>query len=463
MSVRRARAEVHAEAHVEAHTEAHAHAHAPTVVRGAALFAVAVVTVVATQFISVSAAASAVGGGTRLADNSNCTIGKLGSSITTAPDQTAVPWEIANAGVSQLSSGSNAVTGAGVKVAIIDTGANATNAQLADAITGGQDFTGGNNDRTDVDGHGTMVASIIGARANANNGMVGIAPGADLLIYREAGCNVTSPPANDEDTLANAIRAAVGAGARIINISQDGCTPDAKLQSAVQYAYESGVLIVTSAGNFGDSQDQDPNTNTNCGVNPVMYPAAYVPYVLSVGAADQDGNVPTWSETGSYVGVCAPGLAIGALFPNGQIVIDSGTSFAAPYVAGLAALIVQAHPDWTPAILMKVLESTASGHGSWNDSAGWGDVNVMNALKADPSHLIGLYGSGPNADGPASAAPKLPGAAMAPIVAAAPSPSVVDQRKGAYIAVAGALLFVVVAVAGTLIARDARRRRQLFL
>jgi membrane-anchored mycosin MYCP len=397
------------------------------------------------------------GGGTRLADSSSCTTSN--TSITAAPDQTAAPWEIANAGGAQLASGPQAATGAGVSVAVIDTGANAANPQLAGAITGGQDFSGsGGNYRTDSDGHGTMVASIIAARPASGKGMIGVAPDAKLLIYREAGCNI--PAGNDEDTLASAIKAAVSAGARVINISQDGCTPNANLQAAVLYAYQHGALVVTSAGNYGDSQDTDPSTNTSCGINPVMYPAAYAPYVLSVGAADQDGNVPSWSETGPYVGVTAPGVGIGALFPDGRIMVDSGTSFAAPYVSGLAALLLQKHPRWTPATLMKVLESTASGHGSWSKSAGWGEVNVIDALKADPTRLTGLFGAGPGADGPASAAPRLSGAAMAPIVAAPPSPNVVNQRKGAYIALAGSLLFVIVVAAGTLIARDARRRRQ---
>ncbi|HEV3169990.1 MAG TPA: S8 family serine peptidase [Actinocrinis sp.] len=399
------------------------------------------------------------GGGTRLADSSSCTTSN--TSITAASDQTATPWEIANAGGAQLVSGPQAATGAGISVAVIDTGANAADPQLAGAITGGQDFSGsGGNYRTDSDGHGTMVASIIAARPAPGNGMTGVAPGAKLLIYREAGCNV--PAGNDEDTLASAVKTAVNAGARVINVSQDGCTPNANLQAAVLYAYQHGALVVTSAGNYGDSEDTDPATNSSCGIDPVMYPAAYAPYVLSVGAADQDGNVPSWSETGSYVGVAAPGVGVGALFPDGRIMVDSGTSFAAPYVSGLAALLLQKHPRWTPATLMKVLESTASGHGSWTKSAGWGEVNVLDALKADPTHLIGLFGAGPGADGPASAAPRLSGAAMAPVVAAPPSPSVVNQRKGAYIALAGSLLFVIVALAGTLVARDARRRRQQF-
>ncbi|HEU5333527.1 MAG TPA: S8 family serine peptidase [Actinocrinis sp.] len=423
-----------------------------------ALAAAALVALVSVGQAAPASANTAGSGGTRLADNSQCTTAN--NNITAAPDQTATPWEISNAGGTQLANGPQAATGEGVTVAVIDTGANGSNAQLAPAISSGRDFANSGGFKTDSDGHGTMVASIIAARPQAGKGMSGVAPGAKLLVYREAGCNVPSPPDNDEDTLASAIKAAADAGARVINVSQDGCSDNANLKAAVIYAYNHNALVVTSAGNYGDSQATDSSTNSSCGINPVMYPAAYVPYVLAVGAADQDGNTPSWSETGSYVGVTAPGVDIGALFPNGQIMIDSGTSFAAPYVSGLAALLIQRHSNWSPATLMRVLESTASGSGSWTKSSGWGEVNVLNALKADATHLAGLYGAGPNADGPASAAPRRHGAAMAPIVAAQPSADVVNQRKGAYIALAGALLFAIVATAGTLIARDARRRRR---
>ncbi len=388
------------------------------------------------------------GGRTRLADNSQCTTQKDGATL--ASSQSATPWETTYANTQ-----SSGLTGAGVKVAIIDTGITGSGSFDYGTMTG-QDFTdSGGVYRADVDGHGTLVASILAAQPSSDNGMVGIAPGVKLMIYREAGCNVKA--GSDETTLAKAINAAVAAGAQIINISQDGYNANAALKAAVINAYKNNVLIVASAGNYGDSQASE--NNTDYGINPVMYPASYAPYLLAVGAANQDGSVADFSETGSYIGVVAPGVDVGGLFPDGKVWLDNGTSFAAPYVAGVAALLLQKHPDLTPAALMKVLESTASGGGKWNKSEGWGLVDATAALSADPGNLqVGLFGAGPNADGPSTSRPAKHGTSMQPIVAVAESQTVIDQRKDAYLAVGAAVLVVLVAIAGTVITRDARRR-----
>jgi type VII secretion-associated serine protease mycosin len=390
-------------------------------------------------------------GRTDLADNGTCTKSE-GSLLE---DQGATPWEISYA---NTQSSSQYGDGSGVKVAVIDTGIEGGDSQLSGAISGGQDFTdSGGVYKADVDGHGTFVASIIAAQKTSRNGMVGLAPGVKLLIYREAGCNVKA--GNDEKTMASAINAAVAANARVINISQAGYVPDDTLKAAVMNAYRNNVLIVVAAGNAGNKDATDPNSNADYGINPTTYPAAYVPYLLAVGAANQDGGVAGFSETGPFISVTAPGAGVGGLFPDGKVHVDDGTSFAAPYVSAIAALLIARHPDWSVSTLIRVLESTASGNGSWNSSQGWGEVDATAALNADPNNLAGLYGAGPNADGPAQARPVTHGIPMLPIVNAAPAQAVVTQRKGAYIALGAAILIVIVAAAGTAIARDARRRR----
>lgn len=404
---------------------------------------------------TAAAATAPAGSGTVTADGSiPCTT--QNSKITPAADQLAQPWEIAAAGLQQLSTGPHPATGQGVTVAVVDTGLDRGDAQVFAGVVGGRDFTGSGGYDTDSDGHGTMVASIIAARPSARNAMVGIAPQAKLLIYREAGCAVAG--GNDEASMAAAINAAVAAGARVINISQDGYTADQALRAAVVNAYQNNVVVVTSAGNNGSSAATQGSENF--GVDPTTYPAAYAPYLLAVGAADRDAAVPSFSESGQYVGLVAPGVAVGALFPNGRIMLDDGTSFAAPYVAAVAALVIQQHPSWPAGTVIKVLEATASGDHRWSASGGWGEVNPVAALNADPAALPGLYGAGPNADGPAAAAPPHRGSAMAPIVSA-PTPQIVlDQRKGAYLALAGAALAVALAGIGTVVARDARARRR---
>lgn len=419
----------------------------PTGSQGAAASGTASTGTVST--VAASSSSASGGGRTYLADDSQCTTQKDGAKL--ASSQSAPPWETTFANTQ-----GSGLTGKGVKVAVIDSGIAGGNSQLNAHIVGGQDFTqSGGVYKADVDGHGTLVTSIIAAQSSSKNGMVGIAPGVDLLIYREAGCNVKA--GSDEATMAAAIDAAVAAGAQIINISQDGYIANAKLRAAVVNAYKNNVLIVASAGNYGSSQASQ--NNTNYGINPVMYPASYAPYLLAVGAATADGGVAPFSETGPYIGVIAPGVQVGGLFPSdGKIWTDDGTSFAAPYVAGVAALMIEKHPTWTVGTIMKVIEATASGGGKWTKSAGWGLVDANVALAADPATVPRLYGAGPNADGPSAARPVTHGISMAPIVAVAEPQAVVDQRRGAYLAVGAALLVVLVMVAGTIIARDARRR-----
>lgn len=403
---------------------------------------------------ALPAAASGTAGASAalLAAPTGCTT--QSPAVTPQATQSTVPWEVQLANPQKLASAGD--NGTGVNVAIIDTGLASSNTQVDHNVTKGAVFsslTGGYQE--DVDGHGTMVASIIAAQGSNQNGMQGIAPDVNLMIYREAGCGSQAT----EDQMAQAINQAVADGAKIINISQDGYQNDSALESAVKNAYNNNVLIVVASGN--DGVDAPTDNATSYGVDPKTYPASYAPDVLAVGAADANGQTPTFSETGSYVGVTAPGVQIGALFPDDKIEIDDGTSFAAPFVTGLAALILQRHPALSPSAVMQILESTASGDGSWNSTDGWGEVNVQAALAASPQSLKGLFGAGPNANGAASQAPTTQAAGMLPIVASPPDPVVADQKREAYTALGSAGVAVVLVVVVSLVVSDARRRRRM--
>jgi membrane-anchored mycosin MYCP len=414
--------------------------------------------------------------------NSNCTT----QSVTQVQDQSAEPWEIAAADPQTLTNvqGSQ-LTGSGVTVAVIDTGV-AQQTQLN--VSSGTVLTGvSTNYANDGDGHGTMVASIIAAQQAPGKGMQGIAPGVTLMSVREAGCDAVQGDGNDEASMAKAIDYAVDHGAQIINISQDGYDNDGDLQAAVQNAYSKGVLIVTSAGNQGD-RDTTDDSGTDYGVNPRTYPASYSPDVLAVGAVDQYGNVAPFSETGSskntyFVGVTAPGVQVGGLEPNGAIAIDDGTSFASPYVAAEAALLMQEHgwqssADDVPARaydLMKIIYATASGAGGYDPADGWGEVDIQKALQtplttADSGNalvppggaiggLIRLQGAGPLADGAASAVNPAARTVVTPEVAAAVNRPAQNQQRWAFIALGVGLLVALVALGGAAVARDAARRR----
>ena len=410
--------------------------------------------------------------------SSNCT----SANVAVNSSQTNTPWEIQAANAGHLTDlQGNQLNGGGVKVAVIDTGIQ-TQSQLSAGdgkVLNGQSTGYGADD----DGHGTMVASIIGAQKAAGvNGMQGIAPGVELLSIREAGCN--APGGNTEDAMADAINTAVAEGAAVINISQDGYDQDSKLFDAVQNAYNQGVVIVTSAGNQGD-RDTTDNNGHDYGVNPRTYPASY-PDVLAVGAVDQYGTVATFSETGSaknsyFVGVVAPGVGIGGLLPNGKIATDDGTSFASPYVAAEAALLIQEH-HWTGSSyrnaaraydVIKLIESSADGDGAYSASVGWGEADIQNALNAhfnnDSNSLVAagtiggltpMLGNGPNADGqPSATTVAADRTVVKPYVAVASNHEADNQQRWAYIALAAALLTALVALAGAAVARDAARRR----
>ena len=436
-------------------------------------FATAATSLVLGTGLGLPEAASAASG------TSNCTV----DSVTKAQDQNAPPWEITAANPSHLDnlSGAN-MTGTGVKVAVIDTGI-AQQGQLS--VPKGAVFNGESGFNADDDGHGTMVASIIAAK-KGGNGMQGIAPDVTLYSMREAGCKAPQGSGNTEGAMASAINQAVQDGVDVINISQDGYDPDTSLSAAVQNAYRHGVVVVTSAGNQGD-RDTTDDGGTDLGVDPTTYPASYTPYVLAVGAVDQYGTVPTFSETGNskagyYIGVVAPGVGVEGLLPNGTLAFDDGTSFSAPYVAAEAALIIEEH-HWEGTgsdvanssrayEVMKIIEATADGNGGYSDSKGWGEVSISAALSAQLGSgdsliapggkipgLTPLLGAGPNNDGAAVASSTGDRTIVKPYVAAAVNEEQQHQQRWAYIALGTALLVAFVALAGSAVARDAARRR----
>ncbi len=442
-------------------------------------FATAATALVFGAGLGFPATAAAAGTVTAASQNSSsCTQ----NNVTTQSDQTQVPWEIGYANPSHLTDASgDALDGSGVTVAVIDTGIQA---QTQLSVSGGEVLNGESRYDADDDGHGTMVASIIAAKKVTGSGTVmqGIAPGVRLHSVRAAGSTAVQGDGNTEDSMADAVNYAVANGAQVINISQDGYDPDTKLYNAIQNAYQSGVIVVTSAGNQGDKDTTD-SSGKDYGVNPRTYPASY-PDVLAVGAVDQNGMVPTFSETGSaantyFVGVAAPGVSVGGLLPNGKIATDDGTSFASPYVAAEAALIIQEHHwagDDTASRaydVIKIIEATADGGGAYSSSEGWGEADIQAALTTqltDGSTLVAtgspisglpkMLGVGPNADGAAatsnSAAKQV---AIKPYVASAANNEAQNQQRWAYMALGGGLLVAVVTLAGAAVARDTARRR----
>jgi subtilisin family serine protease len=249
-----------------------------------------------------------------------------------------------------------------VEIAVIDTGADLSVPEIAARTVRAFDVRSRTSNVRDVNGHGTFVASIAAAYGGD----------ARLLIVK-AG---SSSGAFTDDAESTAIRYAVAHGARIINLSIGGPSTSKVERAAVRFAVSHGVLVVAASGNdYGLG-------------NPVEYPAALLQPVGSNGsggaglvvAASQDGARASFSGSGSWISLAAPGVDVYGAFGKGRYGYGSGTSFAAAQVSGAAALVWAADPALTAQHVARLLEDTASGHGTWAPDLGFGLVDVAAAV-----------------------------------------------------------------------------------
>ncbi|MFF0266850.1 type VII secretion-associated serine protease mycosin [Kribbella sp. NPDC004536] len=266
------------------------------------------------------------------------------------------------------------ITGRGVTVAVIDSGVDADHPQLRGAVLPGRDLLTPGDTRANFDcvSHGTAVASIIAARPVAGIGFRGIAPGARILPIRvsERDASEQQGEAVDATVFAGAIRYAVDAGASVINISLSMYVDQKPVRDAVRYAEQHDALIVAAAGNAHAQQGPDP----------VTYPAAY-PGVLGVGAMTIDGSRLPNSQVGPYVDISAPGGGVlAATRVRGHRYYD-GTSFAAAFVSGTAALVRSADPRLPAAAVAQRLIATVTPAAGPADQYGAGVVNPYRAVQ----------------------------------------------------------------------------------
>ncbi|WP_233255688.1 S8 family serine peptidase [Naasia lichenicola] len=266
--------------------------------------------------------------------------------------------------------------GAGQRIAVIDTGI-ADVPELRGAVVGGTDESGlGSPDgRTPVgDGseHGTLVGSILAGRGDGGSGVIGVAPDAELLSISVA---FGEGPVGTEDQIANAVRWAVDNGADIINMSLTTNTLDwpTSWDDAFLYAFEHDVVIVAAAGNRG------------AGTAEVGAPAT-IPGVVAVAGVDKDGDASAdASSQGITLAVAAPSEQLIGIQPDGEPVYWSGTSGAAPIVAGIVALIRAAHPELDANSVIQRLIATAKPQSSTvpDPLYGYGLVDADAAVRAD--------------------------------------------------------------------------------
>ncbi|WP_416382740.1 type VII secretion-associated serine protease mycosin [Nocardia brasiliensis] len=366
--------------------------------------------------------------------------------------------------------------GAGQKVAVIDTGVN-RHPRLP-ALQPGGDYVSDTDGTVDCDGHGTLVAGIIAAQPHPGDAFTGVAPDAEILSIRQLSLAYEKkdrggdrPPGTIRAdgygsvlTLAAAVVRAVDLGATVINISEVACSPagsdpaDSSLGAAVKYAYDRNVVVVVAAGNVeSDGPCKTQNEGTGWGaVNTIASPAWFSRYALAVGSVDADGKPSDLSLHGPWVGVAAIGRNIVSLDskPGGVGLVNGvqtsegirpvdGTSFASPYVAGLAALVRSRFPNLDAQGVMDRITRTAQSPGTGRDDAiGAGLIDPLAALTAQLPER------------PVSAGADESRPIAAPVIPPGPDPR---PRR---IAVIGSLVCLTALGIGIAVAIPFRRRRK---
>ena len=303
--------------------------------------------------------------------------------------------------------------GAGVTVAVIDSGVDAAHPDLQGQVQPGLDLVDplGDGD-TDLVGHGTTVSAIIAGRGDDNAGVIGIAPKAKILPVRVLD---QENRYHDAIIVAKGVRWAVDHGARVINLSLGGNGTSAALAAALDYAFAKDVVVVACTGNLSASSDTE-----------VWYPARE-PGVLAVAGMERDGDV-LWSGSisGNETVVTAPATQLVGARPGGYWKVQ-GTSFAAPMVSGTAALIRSRWPTMPAGEVINRIIETAQDRGpaGRDPTYGFGLVNPYGALTAEvsgvagnpldtsPSPGVAGFGSAP-VPGQAQSAPEAAGTRLVP-------------------------------------------------
>ncbi|OPC83153.1 hypothetical protein B4N89_21405 [Embleya scabrispora] len=381
----------------------------------------------------------------------------VGGSISAAPAQAdsirAQQWYLDTWKIDDVW---KAARGAGITIAVVDSGVDATHEDLAGQILPSLNAPG------DQNGHGTGMASLIAGqgRAGGGQGVFGVAPGAKILPFRT---NPAPVGGVDQTSLAEGVRLAADSSAQIINLSVGSSINTPTLEESVAYALSRGKMVIAAGGNAPADKD---------GVQ--LYPAAY-PGVLSVSAVNRDGAPATNSVRGPWISLSAPGEEIPrACVTQSHYCLGTGSSDATALTSGVAALVWSVHPDWTANQVIRRLIDTANRPTEPvpSDTFGYGAVSPRKALAAtdtpgpaDVNPLVGVRGDKPS--GPATAAASAaPSAAVGPPASAPPAKGVAESDDGnddglVVPVLVGTAIIVALAAGAGVIATRRRRAREL--
>ena len=289
--------------------------------------------------------------------------------------------------------------GSGVTVAVIDTGVDTTHPDLADNLVPGRNVLGltASDDVTDGHGHGTHVAGTVAAVTDNGIGVAGVAPGARIMPIKA----LDAAGGGWSSDIADGIVHAVDHGAGVVNLSLSSAGANSVLADAVAYARSRGVVVVAAGG------------NGRLRGNQTAYPAAF-PGVIAVAATDATDADASFSNTGDYIDLAAPGVDILSTLRGGGYGSMSGTSMATPHVAGIAALLLDELAEEGPVdsgdpvtdLMIRTAEDL--GQPGWDPAYGYGLVDPVSALAAVTAGLP----------------PARPGPPPRPDVVAAPDPVV---------------------------------------
>lgn len=310
-------------------------------------------------------------------------------SLVKTASGSAAQWQFSATHADQVPA-AVAAAAAGVTIAVIDTGADLQAPDIAAKAPHVYSVRTRTTDVTDLNGHGTFVAALAAGSGSNGNGVAGVAGDAQLMIVQAGGPSGSFTDVEE----AAAIVYAVDHGARVLNLSLGGPTTSSVERRAIDYAVSKGVLLVAAVGNsFANG-------------NAIEYPAALLQAPgsrgvggrgLAVGASNRSGTRASFSSTGTHLSLAAPGEGVFSAvssvsstkrYPRaplpgslgGVYGYGSGTSFAAPQVAGAAALVWAANPLLSAAEVASLLEQSATGRGTWTPELGYGVLDVAAAI-----------------------------------------------------------------------------------